>query len=834
MRDTYAIMTLSLAELSAAYRACLDEAIRQSPLIIERWNSDLSRLLQDKAMATPVSSEKTSLRNAVVALKAHQQQVARLFVADLTQAIADDGKTGSHQKSMGSRSLSSVSFDDLELMGDHQVQETLDGARLQQTLLQSSEFELAGFSARLSRARGFQKVQADKNPLRPEVIAGSLLKAFRKSHIDRALQSQLLVHGALLMAGQLQTLYLALTDLLVARGVAPASYGVVTSGGSSGRGSFDSPGIDISENKRPEALASVSRAKPGEWSGLGSGRHFTGTADDTGTRADQLLTLDRLHRLMAGEYDDSFLPQVQATAGPDIDDDLPQHGFSHTVPAAMDMLKELNHQGLVLRQKKTAWSPPSAPVALIRAHLKTDAKSLGQSVAIEVVGLMIEQLTHDDRLLAPVKEIIANAEPAFLRLAVTDPRFFSDRNHPARRLLDVITTKSLAYSSEEAHGFAGFMVDLHNIAQLLTEEHASDAQHFMELLQDFEQRQMMRSHAADDAHARAVGALVRAEERNILAGKIAAEIRTRPDFTTGNAVVAGFLTGPWSQVMAREWLDDETRGAHAEAAVFSMSLDDVLASFNAVDASDAARHRAWLIKAVPQLMETLRQGLMTIDYPVLDASELFEQLARMHRSALSVPQADSASPADHATQAVPQAAGAEATTRRAALEKAFAAGDSRENYHWLAPSEALQSGFINFDVTNVTAVTAASDGHTDFEETLPHNRDVQVTVGARPAGQVETPATTSAAVSLKIGDWVELLSDMRWLRAQLTWISPQQTLFMFAGESGRSHSMTSRVLGHLLELNLVKVVSQNNVLDGALNSVAATAIRNSVDSPAGW
>ena len=46
--------------------------------------------------------------------------------------------------------------------------------------------------------------------------------------------------------------------------------------------------------------------------------------------------------------------------------------------------------------------------------------------------------------------------------------------------------------------------------------------------------------------------------------------------------------------------------------------------------------------------------------------------------------------------------------------------------------------------------------------------------------------------------------------------------------------MTSRVLAHLLKLNLVKIVNQHNVLDGALNSVTATAIRNSVDGSAGW
>ena len=69
---------------------------------------------------------------------------------------------------------------------------------------------------------------------------------------------------------------------------------------------------------------------------------------------------------------------------------------------------------------------------------------------------------------------------------------------------------------------------------------------------------------------------------------------------------------------------------------------------------------------------------------------------------------------------------------------------------------------------------------------------------------------------------------MQWLRAQLTWISPRSTLFMFTSEGGRKHSMTSHVLRHLLKLNLVKVISQQGVFEGALYSVARTAMQNSV------
>ena len=87
-----------------------------------------------------------------------------------------------------------------------------------------------------------------------------------------------------------------------------------------------------------------------------------------------------------------------------------------------------------------------------------------------------------------------------------------------------------------------------------------------------------------------------------------------------------------------------------------------------------------------------------------------------------------------------------------------------------------------------------------------------------------------AKIALELGDWVDLLVDMQWLRAELTWVSPLGTLFMFTSQGGRKHSMTSHVLRNLLSLNLVKIVSQQGMVEGALDSVARTAMQNSVSN----
>ena len=55
------------------------------------------------------------------------------------------------------------------------------------------------------------------------------------------------------------------------------------------------------------------------------------------------------------------------------------------------------------------------------------------------------QPVQDQRLLPPVRAQVKELEPVLLRLSQSDPRFFSDRKHPARQLLDSSPTAAWRY-----------------------------------------------------------------------------------------------------------------------------------------------------------------------------------------------------------------------------------------------------------------------------------------------------------------------------------------------------------------------------------------------------
>lgn len=785
-------MMTSSQKPNTPYQACLDEGLRQAAGLIRQWCSRLLDVLSVRSMKIAAGAQRHPVNHAVVILMRHRMVIEQDFVAALRQAMLDDAlsipapRTGAPL-----RSLSSLSFDELELMGDEQVQQTVERARLQQVVKLSCDAALSGFTARLSTVQGFAMVKADRNPLRPDIVLQALLKVLGDIPMAAEVRSCLLAEGSQIMGDELQALYLSMDAFLARQGVAPAPYGVIASPESLSAKAADALDVRMPPRHPSPVARPALKAKdiPAQES------------VQTLANRKKLLTLDHLHHLLAGDYEQAPPAENAALAAAE-QEVYPD--FSPTLPAALDVLTELQEKGSgTVAGDKDRLAPP-LPVAQLRAHLKTESTSLGQSLAVEVVALMIEQITHDERLLAPVRQIIANAEPAFLRLATTDTRFFSNKSHPARKLLETITNTSLGYASEAAPGFSGFMHNLQAMAPLLTEEHAGDAQHFATLLAEFERKQARNTPESRQSQRLAVQALLQAEQRNLLAEKIAAEIKARADFIDSGRLITAFLTGPWAQVMARERLLAMQAPSGSAQAVFSLVLDDLLWSLNL---AQVAGQRQRLLQIIPGMLKSLREGLLSIDYPLEQTKPFFDALMAVHQAGLRAQ--PEAAPAPLPTS--PAAPG------RQALEKFFEAQEDEAgaSQPWLAPAEAQHSGFMQDWDTSGAATDAPDAGQPALQ------------AQASPPGDAQ-PAP-DPGLELQLGAWVEMLVDTQWLRAQLTWVSPHNTLYMFTSEGGRKHSMTHRVLHHLLALDFVRVVSEQGVLDRALDSVARTAMRNSVD-----
>ncbi|NVO08147.1 MAG: DUF1631 family protein [Rhodoferax sp.] len=477
-----------------------------------------------------------------------------------------------------------------------------------------------------------------------------------------------------------------------------------------------------------------------------------------------MLTLDKLRRLLSGELD----PNPVAVERVD---------FAHTIPASLEALQEMKLVEPMMKRLAdraaqggaTGKPGPAAVVDMLAPDRgQAERQTLGEQLGREVVLLMLDNLMRDRRLLPPVRASLQALEPVLIRLSQQDGRFFSERQHPARQFLDRMTHRSLAYAAADAPGYVRFQKYFDNAVSVLVGG-AGDTQTFARVLRKLDDAWAQEEAAQQQRASEAARGLLRAEQRNLLAQRLSKQFAERLDAIQVPDFAVAFLRGPWAQVLAEAQLNfaDGT----VDPGGYMALVDDLLWS---VQLRLIRHNRARLVQMVPDMLVTLRRGLERISYPQERMAAFLDALISFHEQAFDPALAEGAP-----VPGLPDA--------QAPAADAF----------WVVQSEASDSGFMDAD-----ALQGAPE---------------QGAVADRRFWRVE---------SLAIGSWVDLAVRGEWVRAQLTWASPQRTVFMFISGAGSTHSMARQTLEKMKAGGLVRMVSANRVLDSALDAVAQTALDN--------
>lgn len=486
------------------------------------------------------------------AMQEARQQLVRLasvmterYPDAMRKALDEDTAQGDVKPT---RSLFTVNFDDLELMDEAQINDSVERARARQVLVTAVEGPLADLDALVCAAQGLPRVQPEHNPLRPDVFLQALQSVVSQMQVTPQVRHDWMGLMAQALGTELRSLYLAQIDQLKQSGVKPVGYAMRQATGE---------------------VVYVAPAEAGVSPGFAADNDLY-VASST-SAGDPLLTLDRLRRLLLGEFNDAAAPAETHAPANDSQEsfaerfarefedpaqglphiDPPATDFAMTVPAAFEALQEMNQVGQMMERLGTPRTPaaPGAdghPATAQRAQVQ----GLGQALSMEVVALMVDNIARDTRLLWPVQQFIRALEPALMQLALSDPRFFSHKEHAARRLLQDIADRSQAFNSPEAPGFQSFMRSLMHIAGPLATATIESADDFEQVLQQLHAKWAEKDQALKQERQRAIEALQHAEQRHLLAAQISRELWLLPSMGKVPDAISRFLLGPWAQVMA--------------------------------------------------------------------------------------------------------------------------------------------------------------------------------------------------------------------------------------------------------------------------------------------
>lgn len=171
------------------------------------------------------------------------------------------------------------------------------------------------------------------------------------------------------------------------------------------------------------------------------------------------------------------------------------------------------------------------------------------------------------------------------------------------------------------------------------------------------------------------------------------------------------------------------------------------------------------------MLAKLREGLQTIDQPTPEINAFIERLVLLHQQMLDA---------------------AEAASQQAMLEAEPALETSEADMEPQLPSSSAEA----VDV--------------DLEDAVPE-ASLQAAVDEDP---------------FYIGAWVDLVTNGKVVRTQLTWASPHNTLFLFTGADGSTQSMTRRMRDKLAAEGLLRVLPRQHVVDRAIGAMASSSRQN--------
>lgn len=786
-------MTQPSAQYAALYQATIEDAAAGGEAIMGKLVGATRKSLHERMLNARDFRERELHENALKLLNTREPELCEQYPRELLSTF--NAPLAPAKATV--LNMADVHFDQLELMDEAQVQESVTMARNQQMALLAAEASLAELNTLICSTLGLATVRPERNPLRPEAYLQALKRVVERAPIPSGLRVDWLNTMGVALGAELRDLYIRLAGRMRSQGVVAAGYAVVpTPGGGTASGSASRA-----------SASTMSQGAPGSAEREALIASEMANAPRTRRPADPaLLTLDRLRRLLAGELDQQGTPhRMEAFARQfarefEGEDMLAAHAshdgdYAATMPAALEALTEMKQVDRVVQRLEQRRNAPARPAVaggtqLVSEAIRRSAKSVAQALSLEVVNLMVDNIARDPRLLPPMQELVRSLEPALMRLALADPRLFTDKQHAARALVQELIHRSLAFTSESTNGFAAFYQEVRDAVAPLADVDVQGPEPFEIVLGQLRASWEAAARVREAASAQAVQALQKAEQRNLLAEKIARDIDSHPDAAQVPDVVISFLCGPWAQVVAQARLQG---GAGSSAADKYQAL--ISAMLWSTHPELARKNVAKLTRLVPLLISTLREGLETIHYPTTKTSAFLESLMGLHQQIFR-----SAAKSEPAPQPAPPAP---------SLPKVRPVEDGDP---WVAPEEARDSNFIEVpDVPESEAVNAAVQEPTTVPDSV-----------------VDTPATARGA--LPLGAWVELMTNGEWVRTQLTWASPHGTLFLFTSVQGTTQSMTRRTHDKLVAAGQLRVISAQPVVDGALDAVAQQAMRNSVDS----
>jgi hypothetical protein len=260
------------------------------------------------------------------------------------------------------------------------------------------------------------------------------------------------------------------------------------------------------------------------------------------------------------------------------------------------------------------------------------AKRLNQvdQDVIDVVGMLFEFILDDGNVPEAMKALLGRLQIPMLKVAVLDRTFFSNKQHPARRLLNALAKAGMAWVDDGDRSASSLYGRIESIVSRILGEFSDDIGLFAQLYDEFTGFVEREARGAEVAEER-ISQVTRGQEQLLIARRRVAEVLN--DFRVANPdlpmAVVNILREGWHDVMLLAFLREGE-----ESVAWKHAYEAVAELIWSVQPKTETGDRQRLLKSIPDLLKKLRDGLNNISFDQHRAGQLFKELQACHIAAL--------------------------------------------------------------------------------------------------------------------------------------------------------------------------------------------------------
>jgi hypothetical protein len=413
----------------------------------------------------------------------------------------------------------------------------------------------------------------------------------------------------------------------------------------------------------------------------------------------------------------------------------------------------------------------------LRQHVAEKATRQVDKLTIELVGMLFDRIHQDKHIPAEIKTALSRLQFPIMKVALADSELFVSPVQPARRLMDRIASTAIGWlpeGEENVRYLAEVNKAINTVLVAINEGPAI----FEKALDDFERYLAEERVRDDDPVTRAKRALEEAETREVMAINAAIGIRRAFEGVQIESYLRDFLLEVWLKVLVSATLKERSQPNFAKK--FRAAVSDLIWS---VQPKINPEDRKRLVKTIPAVLGTLREGLQLIEWPKAQSREFFTRLMASHAQAVKALEV-----------AYGNGAPLDQTEFQRKIDEVQIAEPPPAQ-----PDEPLHQLTITADVVR-SAVTANHAEVNVIEEPLTVAPEEMI-----PVEQLTDAAIDATIEGWQRGSWFDLWTGQQTERVRLRWVSPRRNFYLFtSAETGKAHSLAPLILRGYVRAGRIK------------------------------